>query len=125
MKRRATLRRRHWANVAVIIAGMFALLWGLWRPPAAGPQVDEVSLWGTQVLGGALGVAAPLIALKWATLSKVSAAAGGVILLGGLLVVARITLNPILTTVLPALVLLAAAPFMGTMPTPEDEGRHR
>jgi hypothetical protein len=125
MMGRETMKHRRWANVAVIIAGMFALLWGLWRPPAAGPQVDEVSLWGTQVLGGALGVAAPLIALKWGMLSKISAAAGGLILLGGMLAVGRITLNPILTTVLPALVLLAAAPFMGTMPTPEDEGKRR
>ena len=125
MKRTGSVKKRHWANVAVIIAGMFALLWGLWRPPAAGPQVDEVSLWGTQVLGGALGVAAPLIALKSGMLAKVSAGAGGLILLAGMLAVGSITLNPILTTVLPALVLLAAAPFMGAMPTPEEEGQRR
>lgn len=124
-------RRRRWADVVVILAGIFVFAFAIWFPPVgeaeqAGEGVrDEGAWWWVHAIGGALAVASLFVTFKSARAAKLMVGAAGLILLGGLLVFRQLGWVSLVTVGLPGVLLLIAAPFVGPMPTPEEEGKRR
>lgn len=124
-------KRRRWADVVVIVASMYALLSAGWAPlelldSGEGYEVsNSAGLWWVYALGGALGIAALATARRWTGLAKGLAAAGGIAILAGFLMLDRVTVFAALSLGGTGLALLGAAPFVGPMPTPEEEGKSR
>lgn len=123
--------RRHWVTLLVIVASLYALAFAIWSPPAAaGPEAgaearDVGAWWWIQVVGGGLGLASVLVALRRATLARGMLAVAGVVLILGVFTFGELSWVPLVTLALPGAAMLLAAPFMGAMPTPEDEGKPR
>ncbi|HEX7089615.1 MAG TPA: hypothetical protein VF192_05735 [Longimicrobiales bacterium] len=129
MRRRA--ERRRWANVAAIVAGVYALGFAVWSPGLAGGARLEADLraqgwwWAGSAVGGLLALAAAVAAVRSRLLGRVLLVLAALVLLATLLAFRRIGTAALLALVLPALVMLAAAPFLGAMPAPEEEGKRR
>lgn len=128
---REKAKRRRWADVLVIVASVYALLSAGWAPlelldSGEGYEVaDSAGLWWIYALGGALGIAALAASRRWTALAKALSAAGGVVILGGFFTLETVTVFAALSLGLTGLALLAAAPFVGPMPSPEEEGKSR
>lgn len=124
-------RRRRIADVVVIVAGVYALLIAMWSPPGFGPEAAERTAsshglwWWTQAGGSALAVASVIVAIRAAGLAKMMAAAGGILLLSGLLAFSELSWLAVRSLLIPGLLILAASPFVGPMPSPEEEGMRR
>jgi hypothetical protein len=122
---------RRFANIAVIIAGIWVLLISVWSPEAAGPREQQIevarqdtwfyALW----ISGTLAIAAVFVALRNALLARVLLAGGAVTLLIGLFGFRAFGTLAWGTLIIPALLMFAAIPFMGPLPTPEQEGQTR
>jgi hypothetical protein len=119
------LKRRRWADIAVIVASCFAIVWGIWTPPTPSPEIHDASWWWGTTFGGALGLLSVFIALKSTLLGRIALGAAVAILFGALLTMHTLSWIVLLTVGLPALVMLVALPFFGPMPTPEQEGEVR
>lgn len=123
-------RRRHWITLLVIVTSVYALAFAIWSPPAAtGPgepeALDATLWWWAHLIGGGLGLGAVLLNL-WRTLpARIVLGLGGLTLLAGSLLFQRFDWLVIVALLLPGLIMLAAAPFLGAMPTPEEEGQAR
>lgn len=128
---RAGAQRHRWADVVVIIASVYAFASAIWSPPelftgGGGWEVrQEMWLWGAYALGGLIGIAAVFVALRWPDLARVMVAVAGLVVLSGLFALYRVTTLALVSLGLTGLVLLVTAPFMGRMPTPEEEGKRR
>ena len=124
-------KRRRWADVVLIVATLYAVMSAFWAPlelimGGDGREVaDSQALWLTYALGGALGLAALAASMKHAGLAKVLAAAAGVAVLAGFFTLAEVTPFAAISIGLTGLGLIAASPFIGPMPSPEDEGKSR
>jgi hypothetical protein len=67
-----------------------------------------------------------MVALRWARVARILALVADLILVGTLVALSRrISAVGVASLALTALALLAAAPFLGPMPTPEEEGQRR
>lgn len=103
----------------------------MWGAPAeaveAGGELvaNEGWLASAYALAGTCGFLAVLAALRVAWLAKVLTGVAGVLVLSGFFAFRTVTALAALSLGVTGLAFLAAAPFMGPMPTPEDEGRHR
>lgn len=123
-------RRRHWITLLVIVTSVYVLAFAIWSPPAAtGPDepaaVDATLWWWVHVVAGGLGIGAVLLNL-WRTVpARIALGLGGFTLLAGGLLFQRLDWVVIVALLLPGVVMLGAAPFLGTMPTPEEEGEER
>lgn len=125
-------RGRRWTNVVVLVASAWALaasMWG-WTPEtmesgARDLVTNDSLLVGAYALAGTLGFVAVFTALRLPALSKALTALAGLLLLSGFLVLRSVDPVAVLSLGLTGIALLAAAPFMGPMPTPEEEGKHR
>jgi hypothetical protein len=119
--------RRRWADIVVIAASAYAIAAATQMPlELATADVDEAvrfALWlpTAYALGGALGMASIFVALRWPGPARVVLVIAALLLISGLLALERFALLPVLSLGLPAVAMLAAAPFMGTMPRPEEE----
>jgi hypothetical protein len=124
-------RWRRWANIAVIVAGVWVLLIVMWSPEAAGPRQQQVevasnALWFyTMGAAGPLAIAAVIVALRHAAIARVLLAAAAVLLFAGLLGFRAFGTLAWGTLIIPGFVMLLAIPFLGPMPTPEEEGQIR
>lgn len=129
--RREQARRRRWADVAIIAAGLYSFLLSMFSPQLIWPEEAARAVraegwwWAGSGAAGALAVTAVLVALRSTALARALTALAGVILLATLLAFERIGWVAWITLILPAIVLLGAAPFVGPMPAPEEEGRRR
>jgi hypothetical protein len=118
-----------WANIVVIVASAFSLAAAAQFPLELGtrPVSDTVrfELWipTAHTLAGALGIGSLLVGVRRPRLARVPLVAAALLLISGFLAFHRITLLPALTLGLPALAMLAATPFVGPMPRPEEEER--
>lgn len=124
-------KRTRWAVVVVIVVGILTMLFAWWFPPVmlAEDASDVVRYQGAwywvYVAAGPLAIASVFVALKSPPIARIMVGLAGLILLAGLFVFHTIGPLSIMTLALPGLLLLGAAPFMGRMPTPEDEGESR
>jgi hypothetical protein len=127
VRKRSSAFRRRWADIAVIAASAYALAAATQMPlELATGDVDEAvrfALWlpTAYVVGGILGMASIFIALRWPRAARVVLVIAALLLLSGLVGLQSFALLPVLSLGVPALLMLAAAPFMGAMPGPEEE----
>jgi hypothetical protein len=122
---------RRFANIAVIISGMWVLLIVMWSPEAAGPREQQVEVESSAAWFYALAVSGPLaiasvfVALKSAVLARVMLGVAGLALLAGLVGFRVFGTLAWSTLLIPGIVMLLSVPFLGAMPTPEQEGQVR
>jgi hypothetical protein len=115
----------------VIVAGLYAVLSAIWAPPGLGPAEAAAEAlrhgvwWWAHAIGGSLALSSIFVAMKSVVLARILAAAGAFVLLAGLVAFDTIGWLAIRMLVLPAVLILAATPFIGPLPTPEDEGMPR
>jgi hypothetical protein len=117
-------KRRHWADVAVIIVGLGLFGLAVWFPPfTTTGGADEVrhvhGLWPVYALAGGLTLIALFLGQrwKWRTFARLLLVVAALILIVALFTGFR-SLGPAawLTVIIPAVVLLVATPFFGPMP---------
>jgi hypothetical protein len=121
MKDATERRRRHWADIAVILAGL--MLWGLaiWPTPFVNdPEVaGRLAVWQVYAVAGGLTLVGFFLGQRWQwrLIARVLLFGAAVVLALGLLTTFR-DLGPaaLLTVIVPGLLLLLAAPFFGPMP---------
>jgi hypothetical protein len=119
--------RRRWADIVVIASSAYAIAVATQVPlELATGDVEEAvrfALWlpTAYALGGVLGMASIFLALRWPRAARVVLIAAALLLGSGLLALQRFALLPVLSLGLPAVAMLAASPFMGAMPRPEEE----
>jgi cell division protein FtsW (lipid II flippase) len=116
--------RRHWADVAVILAGLVLIGLAVWYPPftattGAGEVRNVHSVWPVYALAGALTLMALLLGQRWQwrTLARLLLVGAVLVLVIGLFTGFR-ALGPVawLTVIIPGITLLVATPFFGPMP---------
>jgi hypothetical protein len=131
VERRTEARRRRWADVVLIVAGLYVFLAAVWAPPAHGPEAamaeaaDHGTWWWVHAIGGFLALFAVPVAMKNVLIARLMAGVAGVVLLAGLLAFDTIGWLAIRSLLIPAVLILMAAPFVGPMPSPEEEGSTR
>ena len=124
-------KRRRWADVVLIVASLYSFMSAFWAPlelltGGEGREVaDSQALWWTYALGGVLGLAALAMSRKHAGLAKALTAAAGISVLAGFFTLDDLTPFATISIGLTGVALLAAAAFVGPMPSPEDEGKSR
>lgn len=114
-------QRRWWADVAVIFVGLALVGLAVWSPPfSPSSEVrNVVAAWQVYALAGGLSLAALLVGQRWQwrTIARLMLLAAAIVLIVGLFrAFSRPGPAAWLTTVLPAVVLLAATPALGPMP---------
>jgi hypothetical protein len=116
--------RRHWADVAVIIAGLGLFGLAVWFPPftttTGAEEVRHVhGLWPIYALAGGLSLIALFVGQRWEwrNLARFMLTGAVAVLVYGLFTGFReLGVAAWLTVILPALLLLVAIPFFGPMP---------
>jgi len=124
MSKLETAQRRRWVNVVVIFVGLFILAWAIWGA-VGGPVSNMQGWWAALVAAGLAAVAAPFVALRSKVLARLAVAVGGAIPLIGAFITGALTIEGLIALILPGIALLAVAPFMGPLPTLQDERRLR
>ncbi len=128
---RTAAKRRRWADVVVIVVSLYAFMSSFWAPlelltGGEGREVaDEQALWWTYALGGLLGFAALALSRRNPALAKGLTAAAGLAVLAGFFTLDNLTPFATVSIGASGLALLAASPFVGPMPSPEEEGKSR
>lgn len=128
---REEAERRRWADIVVIVAGVYAFLMAVFGPRLAGPaRAAEVvaapgGLWVGTGIAGILAIAGVILALRWTLLARMLTGTAGIVLIATLFAFERVGWLGVVTLALPALALLVATPLVGPMPSPEEEGRER
>ena len=124
-------KRRRWADVVLIVASLYSFMSAFWAPlelltGGSGSEVaEQQGLWWSYAIGGVLGLAALAMSRKHPGLAKGLTAAAGLAVLAGFFTLDDLTPFATASIGVTGIALLAAAPFVGPMPTPEDEGKSR
>jgi hypothetical protein len=121
--------RRNVAGVAVILTGVILLALAIWPgdPTASAGAVNElgrpVFAWATHGIAGILALGAVFVAQRpaWRAIGRIMLVLAGVSLLVALVVARDFGLRALLSLLLPALVLLSAAPALGPLPPPQQD----
>jgi hypothetical protein len=121
------VRRRHWADVAAIVAGLVLMGLAIWPVPFAGTAETgrRVTVWWIYALAGGLSLVGVFLGQRWQLrqLARGLLFAAVAVLLYGLVTTFReLGTAAVLTAVVPGLLLLFAAPFFGPMPRAAAEG---
>ena len=123
MDRVQEARRRHWADVAAIVGGVMAFAFTVWPSDLftlGNAQRSSLS-WLSYALPGVMAVGSVFLANRSRTLARVVLALAGLILLGSLIGTAQFGWQHWVSRIIPALLMLGAAPFVGRMPTPAED----
>jgi hypothetical protein len=124
-------KRRRWADVVVIVAALYVVFAAVWAPPGLGPAeaqadaTDHGLWWWAHAVGGLLAILSVPMAHKNVLVARIMAGLGGAVILLGLRSFDTIGWLAIRTLLIPGILILAAMPFLGPMPTPEEEGSTR
>jgi hypothetical protein len=114
-------RRRHWADVAAILAGLMLMGLAIWPVPFVNTEetTGRVAVWWIYALAGGLSLVGVFLGQRWEMRGIARGllfAAVGVLLYGLVTAFRELGTAAILTAVVPGLLLLLAAPFFGPMP---------
>jgi len=117
----ADVERRHWADIAVILAGLGLFGLAIWPTPfVSNSEVGgRLTVWQVYALAGGLTLAGLLIGQRWQWRAIARALLFGAVavLAFGLFTTFRdLGTAAFLTVIVPGLLLLLAAPFFGPMP---------
>ncbi|HJU65860.1 MAG TPA: hypothetical protein VJ596_09295 [Gemmatimonadaceae bacterium] len=121
-----TARARNVATVVVIVAGVAALMMGIWGAPvwsslSTGEEVDNPKwAWMSYWFGGGAAVAGVLLTAKSTALARALVVFGALVLFAGALGYREAGPVSLLTLILPGLLMLIAAPFIGPAPLPRE-----
>lgn len=127
----ARLRHRRWADAVVIVLSVYAFFAAIWAPPemATGADAEGVGSTGwmylSYAIGGALGILGIFIAHKAEGVGRAVVLLAGIVVLSGFFALYEVTLIAVISLGVTGLGMLAAAPWVGPMPTPEQEGMPR
>jgi peptidoglycan/LPS O-acetylase OafA/YrhL len=119
MNRAQDARRRHWADVVAIVAGVWSFGEALWGPALfSRDTVDRGAgaTWFAFGIGGLLAIAAVLLAQRYTKPARIVLAIGGAILVISPFAYRSPVWLPIVSSVIAGLMMLGAAPFIGRMP---------
>jgi hypothetical protein len=124
--RREVLRRRHWADVVVIVAGVYLFLVAFWSPglvaaEGAARVQDHQFWWWTKMLAGVAALIAVLVVQRHVLVGRILVGGAALLALLGLLTFRVWDWVVLVTVLIPGLLLAVATPFFGPMPTPEEE----
>lgn len=126
----SNVRRRHWADIVALVAGLWAIAEAIWGPAVSAQSVIDPRFgytWLIFATSGALAVAAIFFAQRTPALGRVALAIAGVLLLVITMTFERESLLPLVTGLILAVAMLASAPFIGRIPRhlpPRDGLRH-
>ena len=115
-------QRRHWADVAAILAGLILMGLAIWPVPFvhAADRAGQVAVvWWIYALAGGLTLVAVFLGQQWhrkQLAQGLMVAALGVLLYGLFTTLWDLGTVALLTAVVPGLLILLAVPFFGPMP---------
>lgn len=112
-------RRRHWADLAAIIAGVWSFGQALWGPVVfSGPAADRGAgaTWLAFGVGGLLCLLSVFVAQRATKAARIMLGVAGLVLLASPFAYRNPALLPTVSSVVAGLVMLVAAPFIGRMP---------
>jgi hypothetical protein len=112
-------RRRHWADLVAIVAGVWSFGQALWGPTIFANQVIDRGVgptWLAYGLGGLLAIGSVILAQRYRIPARLMLGVAGLILVGAPFAYRTAVWLPILTSIAAGLAMLAAAPFIGRMP---------
>jgi len=122
-----SVRRRKWADLVVLFASLWAFAWAIWAPPSTEMEGGAVrslaGWWAAHAIGGALGLLSLFLAPRWRPLARVVLVVAACALLVGAFTSGRAAGAAALTLAVPGVLLLVAAPFIGPVPSPQEEER--
>jgi cytochrome bd-type quinol oxidase subunit 2 len=114
-------RRRHWADIVVIVVGLLLVGLAAWNAPvSSGMRPDEAeslpAVYAAYAIAGGLALASLFIAQRSSAAGKVVLLVAALVLIGYGVAGYRPSEALWLTVLLPGLALLGALPFFGRMP---------
>jgi hypothetical protein len=112
-------RRRHWADLLAIVAGVWSFGQAIWGPVLFSSETIDRGAgasWVAFGLGGLLAIGAVLLAQRRTRPARLMLGVAGLILALSPLAYRSPSWPPILSSVVTGLAMLAAAPFIGRMP---------
>jgi hypothetical protein len=112
-------RRRHWADVVAILAGVWSFGEALWGPAIFSMETVDRGAgasWLAFGVGGLLAIGAVILAQRRTKPARIMLAVAGVILLGSAFAYRNPVALPIIAAIVAGVAMLAASPFIGRMP---------
>jgi hypothetical protein len=112
-------RRRHWADVVAIVAGVWSFGEAIWGPTIFSAEAVDRGAGATWIAfgaGGLLAILSVILAQRYTQPARITLGLAGLILLLAPLAYRHPVWLPIVTSVVAGLAMLAAAPFIGRMP---------
>jgi hypothetical protein len=120
-------RRRTLAAIAALVAGFWAIGWAIWTPFLPPEQSDTVrnfgAWWAILAVGGALAVASVFVTSSSIPTARAMLVVAALVLAAGVAVFGDYTPAALTRHLLPAAVMLLAAPFLGPVPRYGSERR--
>ena len=122
MDRASTERSVDWADFIAIVAAVSCFAFAIWGTPLAvgeisGGDTRNISLiWLSYGIGGVLALAGVAVAQQRRGQGRILVGAAGVVLLLGLIGFAQPE-GAAWASIIPGALMLAAAPFVGPLPT--------
>lgn len=113
--------RRHWADFTAIVAGVASFSFAIWGGPlgihdiGTGEARNITLILLSYAIGGGLAVAGVIVAQQRIGLGRVLLAVGALVTLAGAFGFGR-AIGPMWYNIVPAILMLASAPFLGPMP---------
>jgi hypothetical protein len=112
-------RRRHWADVVAIVAGVWSFGEAIWGPAVFSSETIDRGVGATWLafgIGGLLAIGAVLLAQRYTRPARITLGIAGLVLVLSPLAYDHPVWLPIVSSVVAGLAMLAAAPFIGRMP---------
>ena len=119
MERVQKARRRHWADVVAIIAGVWSFGESLWGPALFTQETVDRGAGATWLafgIAGLLAIGAVLLAQRRTKPARIMLATAGLILVASPFAYRSPVWLPIVSAIVLGVAMLAAAPFIGRMP---------
>jgi hypothetical protein len=112
-------RRRHWADLVAIVAGVWSFGQAIWGPANFSSQTTgrgAGASWLAFGIGGLLAIGSVLLAQRYTRPARIALGVAGLVLVVAPLTYRDLAWLPIVSSVAPGLAMLIAAPFIGRMP---------